>query len=97
MFNDKDLKSINGYDQGSSDADYSANNKGCYLVISSPKDMEITTTFPLPYSHGFYVSGQGNTKSEQLDSIVDDVFSWRRCKCVDIVFCSVDFSIHWIK
>ena len=81
--NDEDLKGINEADDEESDSESNSNNKGCYLVVSSPKDMEITTTFPLPYSHGFYVNpeqGQGHMKSEDLNSIANDVFSWTRCK-----------------
>lgn len=56
--------------------------RGCYLVVSSPKDHEITTTFPLPYSHGFYAYGQENIKSQELNSIEGDIFSWDRCEFV---------------
>lgn len=53
---------------------------GCYTVISSPKDYEITTTFPMPYSYGFY--GRVKVDSEGLDSVglERDVFSWERCE-----------------
>lgn len=92
LMTDENLKSINGVDDEKSDGE--STNTGCYLVISSPKDMEITTTFPLPYSHRFYVSGhgQGHMKSEELNSIVDDVFGWIPCKST--IVCILDVFIR---
>ena len=55
---------------------------GCYVIVSSPKDYEITTTFPLPYSYGFY--GRDRVESVELDSVglEEDVFTWERCELV---------------
>lgn len=80
LIGNADVEGIDArYEEGGSDGGSSkSGDVGCYLVISSPKDYEITTTFPLPYSHGFY--GLGNTKSQEINSIVDDVFTWIPCE-----------------
>jgi hypothetical protein len=87
LLDDEDLSSINGGSEDDDGADSSKRKGGCYLVVSSPKDMEITTTFPLPYSHGFY--GSGSMKSKEMDSIEDDIFSWRRCEFTLVCPCLV--------
>jgi hypothetical protein len=78
LLDDEDLNSINGASEDDDGTDSSKRKGGCYLVVSSPKDMEITTTFPLPFSHGFY--GSDNMESKEMDSIENDIFSWWRCE-----------------
>ncbi|KAL3797259.1 hypothetical protein HJC23_004551 [Cyclotella cryptica] len=63
-----------GNSLGDDGATNSVGDAGCYLVVSSPKDYEITTTFPIPHSYGFY--GWSNASSEETNSIVDDIFNW---------------------
>ena len=92
IVNDEGIKILNGVDDSGGgsvstiNGDSSTNNGGgggqnlgCYLVISSPKDYEITTTFPLPYPYGFYGRG-GGVRSTDVGSIEEDIFHWIRCE-----------------
>ena len=89
ILDDEGIKMLNGVEDDSlttsgssngaaSNGDGGGDTIGCYLVVSSPKDYEITTTFPLPYPYGFY--GRGGVKSEDIGSIEDDIFQWIQCE-----------------
>jgi len=70
LVDDEDLREL-GQGKNESHVDKNYKSVGCYISISSPKDHEITTTFPL-----------GNAKSEELNSIEGDIFHWIHCKFV---------------
>lgn len=78
LITNEDVEAINSNRRGDDGPKNNVRDAGCYLIVSSPKDYEITTTFQTPYSHGFH--GWKNASSEERNSIVEDIFSWIPCK-----------------